>query len=666
MPLDMERWLAVSPYLDRAIALNEPELSAWLEALRGTDPDLARDLELWCAERRALAKHPFMETGPAVSPLRSGLEGDTFGSYTIESLIGRGGMGTVWRARRSDGRFEGIAAVKVLNAALLGRAGEERFSREGHFLARLTHPHIARLIDAGVTTAGQPYLVLEHVDGVTIDRYAADKHLAIDERIRLFLDVLAAVAHAHANLIVHRDIKPSNVLVSTAGVAKLLDFGIATLLESETEAREATLLTRDGGWALTPEFAAPEQVTGGPVTTATDIYALGVLLYLLLGGRHPAGNVASAAALIRTIVDLEPPRLSDALGTRRNDLDVILAKALKKDPRERYSSVTSFADDLRRYIHHEPISARADTLAYRAARFVRRHRAPVAFAALAVAAMVLGLIGTLTQARQTGEQRDFALRQLSRAEAINDLNQFVLSDFAPSGQPFTVGELLAHAERIVEQQPQGADAGRVEMLIAIGRQYQLREENAKAREVLARAYEAATTVPDGPTRAKAACALAGALARTGEHANAETLIQEADARLPAGPHVTLHRIYCLMRGCEVARGGNDLPLALARIERARRLAEASSIPSPLMQLGLSMLLADTYRLAGRSADALAAFRDASARLTAMGRGETAMAATVLTQWAMTLREEGRATEAERLLERAAQIGERLATGAPRE
>ena len=261
-----------------------------------------------------------------------------------------------------------------------------------------------------MTTSGQPYLVLEHVEGGTIDRYAAEKQLTIEERIVLFLDVLAAVAHAHAHLIVHRDIKPSNVLVSNDGNAKLLDFGIATLLESETKAREATRLTRDGGWALTPEFAAPEQVTGGPVTTATDIYALGVLRYVLLGGTHPAGRATSAAALIRTIVELEPPRLSAALGTRRDDLDVILAKALKKDPRERYSSVTSFADDLQRYLNHQPIGARPDTLAYRTATFVRRHRTPVAFAALAGLAMVLGLIGTLTQAQQAGEQRDFALR----------------------------------------------------------------------------------------------------------------------------------------------------------------------------------------------------------------------------------------------------------------
>src|SRR4030095_12509997 len=179
--------------------------------------------------------------------------------------------GSVWLAKRSDGRFEGRAAVKLLNASLVGRAGEERFRREGSILARLAHPHIARLIDAGVSAAGQPYLVLEHVDGEPFDRYCDQRKLDVEGRLRLFLDVLAAVAHAHANLIVHRDIKPSNVLVDTDGQVKLLGFCIAHLLEGEGGGGVATALTREGGSALTPEYAAPEQVTGGAITTATDV-----------------------------------------------------------------------------------------------------------------------------------------------------------------------------------------------------------------------------------------------------------------------------------------------------------------------------------------------------------------------------------------------------------
>ena len=219
----------------------------------------------------------------------------------------------MWLAERADGRFEGRAAIKLLNLSLMGASpsrGEERFKREGSLLARLSHPNIARLIDAGVTASGQPYLVLEHVDGRPIDAYCDDHALGVEARIRLFLDVLGAVAHAHANLVVHRDLKPSNVLVSADGRVKLLDFGIAKLLQSD----EWGVLTREGGSALTPEFAAPEQVTGREVTTATDVYSLGVLLYLLLGGQHPAGSgFRSPANLVKAIVDTDPPRLSDAV-----------------------------------------------------------------------------------------------------------------------------------------------------------------------------------------------------------------------------------------------------------------------------------------------------------------------------------------------------------------
>src|SRR5262249_45658780 len=213
-----------------------------------------------------LSREGFL-AGGAVPISPATLAGQTVGAYELVSQIGQGGMGNVWLARRSDGRFEGHAAVKLLNASLVGHVGEERFRREGNFLARLTHPHIARLVDAGVSSGGQPYLVLEHVDGEPIDRYCDARRLDVPARLRLFLDVLAAVAHAHTNLIVHRDIKPSNVLVAAGGEVKLLDFGIAKLLEGDAGQAEATDLTREGGRALTPEYAAPEQVTGGVITT---------------------------------------------------------------------------------------------------------------------------------------------------------------------------------------------------------------------------------------------------------------------------------------------------------------------------------------------------------------------------------------------------------------
>ena len=435
--LSPDQWQLLSPYLDRALAMTDDERAAWLSSLRERDPALATQLAALLSEHRVLAQEGFLENGRFALPNATGLTGQTLGPYTLISQIGQGGMGSVWLARRSDGRFERQAAVKFVNIALAGRATEERFKREGSILGRLTHPHIADLLDAGVSSDGQPYLILEYVDGEAIDRYCDEHKLDVDARVRLFLDVLAAVAHAHANLIVHRDIKPSNVLVTTAGEVKLLDFGIAKLLEGEGQTGAATLLTHEGGSALTPQYAAPEQLTGRPVTTATDVYALGVLLYLLLCGRHPAGSGQhSPAELVKAVLDVEPPRVSDATtadnsqliaekrGTTpdrlrrelRGDLDTIIGKALKKDPQERYASVTGFADDLQRYLKHEPISARPDTLAYRTAKFLRRNRTVVALTATAIVLVISSLATGLYVAnrqRKIAEQRFAQVRQLA-------------------------------------------------------------------------------------------------------------------------------------------------------------------------------------------------------------------------------------------------------------
>jgi serine/threonine protein kinase len=445
--LSPDQWQVLSPYLDRALAMPEHERCAWLSSLSERDPALATQLAALLSEHRVLAQEGFLENRQFALPNATGLAGQTLGPYTLISQIGQGGMGSVWLARRSDGRFERQAAVKFVNTALAGRATEERFKREGSILGRLTHPHIADLLDAGISSDGQPYLILEYVDGEAIDRYCDEHKLDVDARVRLFLDVLAAVAHAHANLIVHRDIKPSNVLVTTSGEVKLLDFGIAKLLEGEGQAGAATLLTREGGSALTPQYAAPEQLTGQPVTTATDVYALAVLLYLLLTGQHPAGpGPHSPARLVKAITETEPLRPSgtilsanaesvaakrattaDKLRRRlRGDLDTIAVKALKKSPQERYASVTAFADDLRRHLKHETISVRPDTFAYRTAKFLRRNRTLVALSTIAIA-LVIGSLSTgllvANRERKVAEQRFAQVRQLANKfiELDNDI-----------------------------------------------------------------------------------------------------------------------------------------------------------------------------------------------------------------------------------------------------
>ena len=679
--LSPDQWQALSPYLDEALAMTEKERSLWLSSLRSQNQDMAEQLEMLFREHRALSEEGFLEKSSVGLPRSPGLEGQTLGAYTLVSQIGHGGMGSVWLAQRSDGRFERQVAVKFLNIALMGKGGEERFKREGSILGRLAHPHIAELIDAGVSQAGQPYLVLEHIEGEDIDQYCDQHMLDIKARIQLFLVVLAAVAQAHANLIVHRDLKPSNVLVRNDGQVKLLDFGIAKLLEGDGQARETAPLTVEGARAMTPEYAAPEQLLGGAITTGTDVYALGVLLYVLLTGRHPAGEgPRTPVDMVKAIVDEEPTRPSDTVApTRidaevttanaakrattpdrlcrllRGDLDTIVGKALKKEPTERYSSATALAEDLRRYLRNQPISARPDTLRYRTAKFVRRNRTAVALATLAILATAAGVVGTLIQARTAREQRDFALRQLVRAEATIEFNEFLLSDAAPSGKPFTVNELLGSAENILARQRTADDTSRVELMVVIGDQYSTQDEDAKARRVLEAAYKLSRPLKEPIARAEASCSLAGALARDGELDRAESLIQEGLRELPAGSQYDVDRIFCLRRGSEVAQERGDSQQGLARMQTVQRILKQSPFDSENLQLHTSVELAEAYRVAGQNYLASSTFEEAAALLEPLGRNDTQTAVVIFNDWALALDKLGRPLEAERLFRRAIDI-----------
>ena len=683
--MDDERWRALSPLLDRALELTGDDRARWLVALAREEPTLVAEIGALLDEAEALEREDYLERSAAgdVPAASASLAGQAFGAYTLETPLGHGGMGSVWLAHRNDGRFEGKVAIKLLNAALVGRAAEGRFRREGTILARLAHPNITRLIDAGISPAGQPYLVVEVVAGERIDHYCDARRQTVDSRLRLFLDVLAAVAHAHANLIVHRDIKPSNVLVAHDATVKLLDFGIAKLLEDESGMADE--LTREAGRVMTPEFAAPEQLTGAPITTATDIYALGVLLYLLLSGQHPIGDTTRApAAIVESIVEISPALVSDAATAatssgsalpevRRTvardrsttierlrrvlcgDIDNIVAKALRKNPAERYASVAAFADDIRRYLASEPVSARPHSWGYRAAKFVRRNRTAVALASVALAAVGAGVAGTIFQAERATEQRDFALRALSRTAAVNDFNGFLLFDAAPSGKPFTVGDLLARAQEIVSHQAADGNGNRTDLLIAIGRQYQSMDEDGKARDVLSRAYDSSRQSNDRSTRARAACGLGASMARTAKRDRAEALLREGLADLPEAPQYTLDRIDCLRSASGAARMMGNAAAAVQRAEAAHALAGTLAIPSTVLEMRLWLDLAESYRVAGRFAEADPAFAAAFDRLRALGRENTQTAGTLLNNWGVLLGQIGQPLRAEALLHQAIEI-----------
>jgi len=546
------RWGEISPHLDHLLGLPGDERAQWIESLRANQPELAILLKQLFEEHRELSQEHFLEHSMSAASEPS-LSGRTVGAYTLLSPIGQGGMGSVWLAERNDGRFERRVAIKFLRFVVAAHDGAERFEREGRILGQLAHPHVSELIDAGVAPTGEPYLVLEYVEGEPIDQYC-DKHgLDLGARLRLFFDVLDAVTHAHAHLAVHRDIKPANVLVRNDGQVKLLDFGIAKLLEDAANPAAATMLTLEGGAAMTPHFAAPEQVSSGAITTATDVYALGVLLYLLLTGVHPAGpGLHSTADLIKAVVETDPPLASEALAsltdaasaekrattpdklarTLRGDLDTIIARALKKKPQERYASVAAFGDDLRRYLAHEPIAARPDTFSYRLRKYARRHRVGVAVST----AFVLLLAGfTVIQASEL--QR--ITRERDRANRVTQFMKGMFRSASPSaarGNTVTVREVLDKASKDIEAGLGKDPELQAQMMNVMGGVYNDLGLNPSAESLLTRAIELRRRVLGAkhPDTLESERLLSWVLLGEGRYAEAEKLQREtldADRRV---------------------------------------------------------------------------------------------------------------------------------------
>lgn len=432
---DAAHWQRLSPLLDALLDAPAAERPARLAAIAADDAALAAELQALLDEHGSLEARGFLEAGALPPP--PGLAGQRIGAYTLERLLGEGGMGQVWLARRTDGRFEGMVAIKLLRGGLRTGAERERFAAEGRILGRLDHPHIARLLDAGVGDDGAPYLVIEYVDGEPVDRHVERLAPPLERRIGLLIDACDAVAHAHARLILHRDLKPSNVMVRADGQLKLLDFGIAKLLDAPADGGS---LTARVGAAFTPRYAAPEQQQREDVTTATDVYALGVLMFGLLGGGHPtADDGASPLEQLRALVERPPRRLSEQarragaapawVRALRGDLDTIAARALAKRPAERYANAADLAEDLRRWRGHQPIRARPDRWWYRSLKFVRRNRVGVGAGALALAAVLGGAGVALQQAHDA---------QARRREA-EGLVEFMLGDLRRKLQP--VGRL---------------------------------------------------------------------------------------------------------------------------------------------------------------------------------------------------------------------------------
>jgi eukaryotic-like serine/threonine-protein kinase len=663
-------WSQVSPLLDEAMELPAAARESWLTDLERRAPELAAQVRSCLREVSELSDRKFLDD-PIRRHLPAGLEGQVFGAYTLDRIVGFGGMGTVWLAHRSDGRFEGQVAVKLLNLAFVGHPSEQRFAREGSVLARLQHPHIARLLDAGVEGDRQPYLVLEYVRGERIDTYCNQHGLSIEQRIRLFLDVLAAVAHAHSNLVVHRDLKPTNILVTEQGEVKLLDFGIAALLSREGD--DVTSLTGHIGPGLTPGYAAPEQLLGQPITTATDVYALGVVLFELLAGKRPAfaGDEPQAAAeWIQQALESDAPRLSDVAlreewrRSLRGDLDNIVAMALRRNPDERYRTAELFAQDLRRFLAHEPVSARPRSLGYLARKFVRRNRAAVASACMMALALIAAGGFSVWQMLQANQQRRLAEDQASRAEFARDFAEFMLTDAGTSGRPFTTSELLLRAEQAIPMQYGSADnPAAVEQLIKLGMLFARVGQYRKARELFEQANTRALAGNYAELRWQSACELGRLHHYAGRVREGAALLDAAIEHLQRTSPDSPALIECFEQKSDLELTRQDVPLAIvmaqASLAQAQRLFPRAPLHwiSPRVQLGTSL------RAHGRFQEADDMHRGTLELLKQLGRERTANAVLLYNSWGIVRADMGDLAGAAKLFESALSIGRSLWVGA---
>jgi hypothetical protein len=585
------QWQSLSEHLDRVLDLSETQRAQYLTDLAWCDPEAAARVAQMLGTLSQNAFSDFLMASPphpGAEFVETTLIGRTVGAYVIDAQIGRGGMGSVWRAHRADGRFEGNVAVKFIHSAWMGGAVEQRFRLEGNVLGQLNHANIARLIDAGVLDDKLPFLVLEYVEGEPIDAYCTRQNLDVEARVTLFLAVLAAVGHAHSHLVVHRDIKPANIFVTRDGTVKLLDFGIAKLLGDATN---AAVLTQTSSTALTPQYAAPEQLLGEPVTTATDVYALGLVLYVLLTGRHPiAIETLSSAEFIRMAVTEDTPYasiLATIPGISRRllegDLDNILSKALKKSSAERYASVDAFADDLRRYLTHEAVHARPDSAAYRIGKFVRRHRAGVAVSTIAAVILIGATVATYLQKVEADRQREEAQAAAQRADSSYRFLSQMVEEIGSEQGALSPTQILDRGMYLLDQQPDANSDSMVDKLRQMATFYADLYDTQKELEVFTRAETLARRLGYTEGLIAVECDLIDTELTLDHRDNAQARLAEAQ-QLIAGLRRPAPRLRAMVEeqaaAIESANGHNEA--AVTRAERALNLLRADQSADKLM------------------------------------------------------------------------------------
>ena len=525
--LTADWWPRLDSAFQGALELPPAERVAYLDRVCGGDGDLRAEVAAMLAAdtpEHALGIERLVQEARAPTSGPDPFVGIRLGPWRVVDVIGHGGMGTVYLAERDDGQYEQTVALKLIRGTT--PHGSTRFTAESYILARLSHPNIARVIDAGHTPEGSAYLVMEYVDGTPVTDHADAQRLTVDERLRVFRLVCEATQHAHHALVVHRDLKPSNILVSRAGEVKLLDFGIAKLLEPDHPLADPTA---PGLRALTPAYAAPEQLRGEPVTTAADVFVLGAVLYELLTGQRPGGAGRTSdgietriapppSAAVRRQLSAGPRALATAIADARRtsparlirrlsgDLDRIVVKALQPEPNRRYGSAGQLADDLQRLLDGRPVAARPDTRSYRLRRFVGRHRVGVAMVSAIAALVVSFAVVTALQARAVAIERDRARVEALRAERVAVLvtDLFTLAEPA-AGRASTISarELLDRGSRRIAVQFADDPETQADLFNAVARVYGNLGLHDDAIDVLERALGKERGTADDATLARA-------------------------------------------------------------------------------------------------------------------------------------------------------------------
>jgi eukaryotic-like serine/threonine-protein kinase len=664
MKITGPEWKQLFALLDTYLELPAEERGALLARMAQESPALRNNFDRLLAEGGDLDGDD-----PALAPLapldealaNAGRQWDEFpglstgaliGPYRLLREIGRGGMSTVWLAARSDGQMQRDLALKLPYIHLQRAQFIERFAREREILATLTHPNIARLYDAGVSTLGQPYLAMEYVEGTPIIEYCNSRRLGVAERIALFMQVLRAVQFAHANLVVHRDLKPSNILVNTDGQASLLDFGIAKLMV-EGATRE-TELTQLGGRALTPDYASPEQILGQPLGTASDVYSLGVVFYELLAGARPYKLVRdSRVSLEEAILNADPPRpdlnippdhamlcattpaaLRHALA---GDLGTIVLKALKKKPQERYATVDALLQDLERHRTCQPVLAQPDSASYRLRKFIARNKLAVGAGTASMLAILIGAAGfavearnAVAEARNATVQRDRAYALADRNEAVSQFLNDLVTEAAQSDTPLNVAGLLARSERLVNLEYRSNPEQRAAVLDMLGTYYYSAGNPGKAVPLMNEALQAAAHSNDPALLGKLHCDHAIAISKAGQIDVAKAELDRVIDRSDTEP---LQLVYCIAYRGLIAQDLNDGAEALRDATRALALLRSQPRRPFLVEATLMENIGWDSHLAGKNLEADRYYAAALAEYVEMGRGEGIEALVIRNNWA---------------------------------